>query len=119
MIGAALVVAGIAFLLGWEPASPCPASTRAASDRGLWSMFVFGLSYAIASLSCTIGPFMTAVAGTFRRSNFVSGIAVFVAYALGMAVLLMTLTLTLALARQSLLRGLRRSLPYVQRVAGG
>ena len=118
VIGAALVVAGIAFLLGWEPSVALPRLDKGGRDRGLWSMFVFGLSYAIASLSCTIGPFMTAVAGTFRRSNVVSGIAVFGAYALGMAVLLMTLTLTLALARQSLLRGLRRSLPYVQRAAG-
>ena len=35
-----------------------------------------------------------------------------------MAVLLIALTVALATARQGLLRGLRRSLPYVQRVSG-
>lgn len=118
IIGAGLVAIGVAFVRGWEPNLAVPRLDRGGHDRSLWSMFLFGLSYAIASLSCTIGPFMTAVAGTFRRSNVVSGVAVFGAYALGMAVLLMALTLTLALARQSLLHGLRRSLPYVQRVSG-
>ena len=119
VIGVVLVVIGIRFVRGWEPRLAVPRLDKGGRDRSLWSMFVFGLSYAIASLSCTIGPFMTAVAGTFRRSNFVSGVAVFAAYGLGMAVLLMVLTLTLALARQSLLRGLRASLPYIQRVSGG
>jgi cytochrome c biogenesis protein CcdA len=117
-IGVVLVVMGVAFFRGWEPRLGLPRLDKGGRDRGLWSMFVFGLSYAIASLSCAIGPFMTAVAGTFRRSNVVSGMLVFGAYALGMAVLLMALTLTLALARQSLLRGIRASLPYIQRVSG-
>jgi cytochrome c-type biogenesis protein len=119
VIGLVLVVLGARFLRGWEPRLAVPRLDKGGRDRSLWSMFVFGLSYAIASLSCTIGPFMTAVAGTFRHSNFVSGVAVFGAYGLGMAVLLMALTLTLALARHSLLRGLRASLPYIQRVSGG
>lgn len=118
VIGGLLVVLGAAFMRGWEPRIAVPHLDKGGRDRSLWSMFVFGLSYAIASLSCTIGPFMTAVAGTFRRSNVVSGMLVFGAYALGMAVLLMALTVTLALARQSLLRVLRASLPYVQRISG-
>lgn len=118
VIGIVLVVLGTAFIRGWEPRLGLPRLDKGGRDRGLWSMFVFGLSYAIASLSCAIGPFMTAVAGTFRRSNVLSGMAVFGAYALGMAVLLMALTLTLALARQSVLRGLRASLPYIQRISG-
>jgi len=118
VIGCVLVVLGAAFVRGWEPKLAVPRLDRGGGDRGLASMFVFGLSYAIASLSCTIGPFMTAVAGTFRRSNVASGVAVFGAYALGMAVLLMALTVTLALARRSLLHGLRRGLPYVQRISG-
>jgi len=118
VIGVALVVLGVAFVRGWEPRIGLPRLDKGGRDRGLWSMFVFGLSYAIASLSCAIGPFMTAVAGTFRRSNLASGFAMFGAYALGMAVLLMALTLSLALARQSVLRGLRASLPYIQRISG-
>jgi cytochrome c-type biogenesis protein len=117
-IGVGLVALGVAFILGWEPRVFVPRLDKGGRDRSLLSMFGFGVSYAIASLSCTIGPFLAAVVSTFRRSNVASGISVFGAYALGMAVLLMALTLTMALARKSLERGLRRGLPYIQKVSG-
>jgi hypothetical protein len=81
-------------------------------------MFVFGISYAVASLSCTIGPFVAVVATTFSRSSVAAGVATFVAYGLGMALLLMVLTVSLALARQGVLTKLRRALPYFTRIAG-
>ena len=67
-------------------------------------MFVFGISYAVASLSCTIGA-------VHRRrwpprspgQSVASGVATFIAYGLGMALLLMVLTVSLALARQGVL----------------
>ncbi|HEY4376396.1 MAG TPA: cytochrome c biogenesis CcdA family protein [Acidimicrobiales bacterium] len=119
VIGAVLVVAGIAFLRGWEPTVRMPhLHRRGQRDRGMWSMFAFGVSYAVASLSCTIAPFTAVVADTFTRSNTVSGIAALLAYALGMAVLLIALTVALATARHGLLRGLRRALPYVTRASG-
>ena len=72
----------------------------------------------MASLSCTIGPFTAVVATTFSRSSLASGVATFVAYGLGMALLLMVLTVSLALARQGALIKLRRALPYFTRIAG-
>jgi cytochrome c-type biogenesis protein len=118
IIGIVLVVVGVAFVAGWEPKLALPRLDQGGRTRGLWSMFVFGLSYAIASLSCTIGPFTAVVATTFSRSSVASGMATFVAYGLGMAGLLMVLTVTLALARQGLLASLRAALPYVTRVSG-
>ena len=118
VIGVVLFVMGIAFLTGWEPAVALPRLDKGGRSRGLWSMFVFGISYAIASLSCTIGPFTAVVATTFSRSSVPAGIATFLAYGLGMALLLMVLTVSLALARQGVLVRLRRALPYFTRVAG-
>lgn len=119
VIGIVLVAVGIGFLRGWEPKVAIPRLDKGGRDRGLWSMFVFGLSYAIASLSCTIGPFTSVVASTFSRESFVSGVATFLAYGLGMALLLVVLTVALALAQRSLVTGLRKALPYVQRASGG
>lgn len=118
-IGVVLFGLGIAFLVGWEPAVALPRLDKGGRSRGLWSMFVFGISYAVASLSCTIGPFVSVVATTFSRESFTSGVATFVAYGLGMALLLMVLTVSLALARQGVLAKLRRALPYFTRIAGG
>ena len=52
-----------------------------------------------------------AVAGTFRRENLLSSLAVFVAYALGMTLVLLALTVSMGMARQSMVRWLRRALP--------
>jgi cytochrome c biogenesis protein CcdA len=119
VIGVLLLVMGIAFLAGWEPALALPRLDKGGRTRGMWSMFVFGISYAVASLSCTIGPFTAVVATTFARESFASGVATFVAYGFGMALLLMVLTVSLALARQGVVAKLRRALPYFTRVAGG
>ncbi len=118
VIGLVLVGVGIAFVAGWEPKLALPRLDKGGRTRGLWSMFVFGISYAIASLSCTIGPFTAVVAQTFARESVASGVITFVAYGLGMGLLLMALTVSLALARQGLLVKLRRALPYVTRVSG-
>ena len=49
----------------------------------LGSIFLFGVSYAIASISCTLPIFLVVVFGTLSRTNFVSGLATFVAYGWG------------------------------------
>jgi hypothetical protein len=81
-------------------------------------MFVFGVSYAIASISCALPLFTGTVAGTFRRENLLSSLAVFVAYSLGMTLVLLALTVSMGMARQSMVRWLRRALPYVSRASG-
>lgn len=81
-------------------------------------MFVFGISYAIASFGCAFGPFTVYVVGTYRRENALSGAATFVAYCLGMTLVLLALTISLGMARQGLLHWLRRALPFVTRASG-
>lgn len=118
IIGAGLVVMGIAMVRGYEPIVRLPKLERGGRERSGQSMFVFGLSYAIASISCALPLFTNAVAGTFRRENLASSIAVFVAYGLGMTLVLLSLTVSMGMARQSIVRWLRRALPYVTRVSG-
>ena len=119
VIGVVLVVLGIAMLRGFEPVVSLPKLERGGRERTGRSMFVFGVSYAIASISCALPLFTGAVAGTFRRENLLSSLAVVVAYALGMTLVLLALTVTMGMARQSLVRWLRKALPYVTRVSGG
>lgn len=119
IIGAGLVVLGIAMLRGFEPVVALPKLERGGHERTGQSMFVFGVSYAIASISCALPLFTSAVAGTFRRENLASSVAVFVAYSLGMTLVLLALTVSMGMARQSIVRWLRRALPYVTRASGG
>jgi cytochrome c-type biogenesis protein len=118
VIGVVLVVLGIAILRGYEPVVRLPKLQRGGRERTDRSMFLFGISYAVASISCSLPAFTSAVVGTFRRENLASSLAVFVAYAAGMTLVLLALTVSLGMAKQGLLRGLRKALPYVTRASG-
>jgi cytochrome c biogenesis protein CcdA len=118
VVGSVLAVLGIAMLRGFEPVVNLPKLNRGGRTRDGRSMFVFGISYAIASISCALPIFTSAVAGTFRRENLASSVAVFVAYSLGMTLVLLTLTVSLGMARQGVVQWLRRALPYVTRASG-
>jgi cytochrome c biogenesis protein CcdA len=118
VIGAALVVLGIALLAGFELNLRLPRLDRGGRTRGLASMALFGVSYAVASLGCELPIFLAAISGVFGR-GLASGAAYFVAFALGFGVVLVSLTVTLAMARQSMVLSLRKVLPFVSRIAGG
>ena len=118
VIGFVLIAVGVAFLMGRSFAFATPRLDRGGRSRTFWSMFVFGISYAVASFGCTIGPFVLTVLGSFTRDGTASGVLMIVAYGLGMGLLLTTLTVTLALARGGLLRGLRSALRWIDTVAG-
>lgn len=119
VIGLALLALGVAMLVGFELNVRLPRLDRGGRERTVRSMFVFGVSYAIASIGCTLPLFLGPVAGTFTRDSMLDGVLVFAAYGLGMAVVLLALTVAIALARTSIVRGLRRVQPYIGRVAGG
>ena len=83
----------------------------------LGGYFLFGVSYALASLSCTLPIFLSVVTSSFGREGFINGIVQFVAYAGGMAFLIMIVTIGIALFKSAILNPLRRSMQYVERVS--
>jgi cytochrome c-type biogenesis protein len=119
VIGLALFGLGLAMLGGFQINLHLPRLDRGGRERTAGSMFVFGVSYAIASIGCTLPLFLGAVSGTINRQSVADGLMVFGIYALGMTLVLVGLTVAMALARTSIVRFLRRAQPYVGRVAGG
>ncbi|MGI8759432.1 MAG: cytochrome c biogenesis CcdA family protein [Acidimicrobiales bacterium] len=118
VVGAGLLALGIALLAGRRLTLALPRLDRGGGSRRFGSMVLFGVSYAVASLSCTLPIFLVVVAGTTERSNAVSGLLAFVAYGLGMSLVLVVVSLALALARESMVRRLRSALRYADRAAG-
>jgi cytochrome c-type biogenesis protein len=82
-------------------------------------MFLFGISYAVASLSCTIGPFLAVTTSTFRSESWLTGLGVFIAYGVGMGVVIAILTVAVALAKSGVVQRFRNLLPVMNRIAGG
>ncbi|MFQ5948266.1 MAG: cytochrome c biogenesis CcdA family protein, partial [Acidimicrobiia bacterium] len=117
-IGAVIAVLGIAMLFGYELTVGLPKAKSANKSKGLRSVFGFGLSYGVASLSCTLPVFLSVVATQLTAASFVSGAATFVVYGLGMSMMLIGVTLVLALGKQSIVRRLRSSARYINRIAG-
>lgn len=87
---------------------------RIASLQGY---FLFGISYALASLSCTLPLFLSVITSSFSRGGLVNGTLQFVSYAAGMTFLIMLVTLAIALAKSAIVRDLRRIMPYLNTVS--
>ncbi|GAB3436064.1 cytochrome c biogenesis CcdA family protein [Actinophytocola sediminis] len=114
LVGVVLVVLGVLLLAGRELGLLVPRPVRGAPGTALVSMFGYGVAFAVASLSCSIGPFLAA-AGVALRTG---ALPAFGAYALGMGLVVAVLAVAAALASTALTHGLRRALPYVTRAGG-
>ena len=117
VIAVGLVVLGIAMLTGRGVGLALPRLDVGGRDRGVRSMFLFGVAYAVASLGCTIGLFLPTLIAV--RSNGVFGaVGNVAAYAAGMGLLITALTVSLAVAKIGLLGVLRRGMHRVETIAG-
>ncbi len=83
---------------------------------GVKGYFLFGISYGVASLSCTLPIFLAVLGVNTADSSFWSSVGQFVLYALGMGSVILALTLGMAFFRGAMVKALRRALPYVQPV---
>jgi cytochrome c biogenesis protein CcdA len=119
LIGIILVVLGIWLLSGREITVRAAAGgARSAPTARLGSMFMYGISYAIASLSCTVGPFLAVTAAGLRGGSVLRGVSVYVAYAGGFALVVGVLAVATALASSAAVDRMRRIVPYVNRISG-
>jgi cytochrome c biogenesis protein CcdA len=84
----------------------------------LGSMFGYGVGYAVASLSCTVGPFLAATGAGFRSGTPLRGVVVFAAYAAGFMVIVGALAVAAASASTVVIERMRRIVPYVNRISG-
>jgi cytochrome c-type biogenesis protein len=84
--------------------------------RSAWSMAGFGASYAVASLGCTIAPFLAVVVTAFRSGGVIDGIVLFLAYAAGMGLVVGVAAVAVALAQHRLLQQIRRTGRVLPRV---
>jgi len=98
-------------------------ATRAASHMGnpstvsVKGYFLFGLSYATASLSCTLSLFLLVVGTSFAVSSIATSFGQYILYSLGMGFVIMALTLSMALFKGAMVGVLRKGLPYIQPVS--
>lgn len=117
VVGAALALAGMAMLLGWKPAIAVRSPDLTSGRRGIAAMAGYGATFAVASLSCTIGPFL-AVTGVALTQSTAEGMVTYIAYALGMGTIILAISVLAAVAHSSVARAMGRLTRVVPRVGG-
>ena len=116
VIGLGLLVAGIIVLVGRHlPIRPIQIRFR--RDGSVRSIVVFGVAYAVASVSCTL-PIFLAVTTAATGGSAVNGLAVFGSYGLGMGAVLVALAIAVATSRDTTIRRIRGVMPYAERIGG-
>ncbi len=120
VIGVVLVALGVWLLSAREltALTPRPLGLRWAPSVRLGSMYGYGVSYAIASLSCTIGPFLAVTAAGFRGGSVVTGVSIYLAYVAGLTLVVGVLAVAAATASSAMADRLQRILPVLNRISG-
>ncbi|MGU3501553.1 cytochrome c biogenesis CcdA family protein [Mycobacterium sp. C31M] len=118
VIGAALVLLGGWLLSGRTLGLPLRAGSRWAPTGSIGSMLFYGIGFALASLSCTVGPFLAVTASAARGGGWAQAVPVYVAYAAGFAVIVGALAVSLAVTSTAMVDRIRGILPHANRFGG-
>ena len=118
VVGTIMIIIGGWLVLGGGEISILAASRLTISpERNLRNVFLFGVAYAVGSLSCTLPIFLVVVGSGLATQGLGASFLQFISYALGMGVVLMAAALASALLRSTFMKWLRRAMPYVERVS--
>ncbi len=117
VMGVGLVFLGIAMLFGFQPLLSLPKLEKGTGSRSTASMFLFGVSYALASLTCTIGLFLSAVGTSASGNTFGQRFGGFISYGVGMGLMATGLTLAVAFGKKGMVNGFRQLLPKINLIS--
>lgn len=120
LVGASLLLLGLWLALSGRELGILTASRAmgyVTAGQDLWSLFVFGIGYAIASLGCTLPVFLVVASLALSTATLVAAIGQFVSYALGMGLVLTVVVLAATFFQSAVQRWLRHLMPYVHRLA--
>lgn len=117
-LGIGLFFLGIAMLRGYQLTLKIPKLQKGGSSGSFASMFLFGMSYATASLTCTLALFIAAINSASISAGpsgdgFGATLGALVSYGLGMGLLATMITLFLALGKRGLVGKFQSILPKI------
>ena len=118
VIGILMIPLGIAMLAGFDPKISLPRLNKGGTSRQLPSVFLFGVSFAVVSLGCTLPAFFTNVVNASTAHSAWEGTFIFLAYGSGMGLVVMILTMATAMSRTEVAVAMRKVLPHVNKISG-
>ncbi len=117
VVGLVLAGMGVALLAGKAIRLPVPRLDRTGGGRGLAAMFLYGVSYAVVSVSCSIQLYVAHVATSFG-TDWGTGLARLGAFAVGFTLVIVALSMAVTVARGSATTLVRRASQHIGRVSG-
>lgn len=117
-VGVALIALGIWLLLGHSLAIRGLAGRGSGPTQRWGSQIGYGITFALASLSCTIAPFLAVTSTALGAATWVSAMGAFIAYALGMGTVVLVLALAVATSSAGVAARMRRAGPTITRLSG-
>ena len=118
LVGLALVALGAVQLVTRRSLlAGVTAGVRVKRSRSVPGVLMFGVGYAVCSLSCTLPIFLVVAGGVFLGGrSFADSMTGFVEYAAGMGAVFIVITLGVAVLREQTTRAVGLVLPYVEAV---
>ncbi len=118
VMGVVMVLGGL-YLLVTRRALGIMAASRVtiSPKRNLGNAFLYGIVYALGSLSCTLPIFLVVVGSSLASQSLLASFSQFIGYALGMGTILVAVSIGAALFQGAVARGLRKAIPYVHRAS--
>lgn len=118
LIGVLIMVIGLYLVVSNRKIGITAASrVSLGGERGVRSVFLFGIAYAIASLSCALPIFLAAigiVAGqTLSAGNLMETLVASMTYGLGMGVVLVSVTVGIVFFKEAIHRWMRFTFRYI------
>jgi len=114
--GIVLIALGIRWLL--KPETKVLKCSPMQRRRGILSFYLFGIGYAIGAISCVFPLFMGIVLPVLSTGDLLSGILVFLSYALGMGIMMIVVSIAVTLSKDIFLKRLEWATRHIKRVSG-
>ena len=118
-LGVVLVALGATMLVRGELRGPGLRVAGRAPQATFASQVLYGATFALASLSCTIGPFLAVVTTALTATNPFGAVGPFVIYAAGMGSSILFVSMAAALAGVGVAGALRGRTGLIMRIGGG
>ena len=118
IVGIALLILAIPLILGKTIFFKKLANPNIAPKKNWLSQVGYGLTFALVSLSCTVGPFLAISAAAISTKSPLKIISIFITYALGMGIIVLTLAIFVATAETRIFAIIRSSQRLIGRLSG-
>jgi len=118
IVGLLIIALGFWLLLGRKVGNGAGLIKGWSPGESWFSQVGYGLTFAIVSLSCTLGPFLAVTGASIRSSDFFGIVFTFVAFALGMGAAVSVIAVATALTGSQVSVWMRSKSEVISRFTG-